>query len=587
MGWQPDARYPGYFVNEHGQFATAQQLYPPAAPAPQQQQLPPAQYAPQPQQAFGPGQAGYPPQQQYGASPAPYAQPGQASAPKPIPAFYEPTSNVLPQQGFSSKGEVLYIDFPKLANVNDTAVLMLRFLPAHTEADRFVTVYEHRLPIEFEAMAQQQPQQTPQQGRSGRAPRMHFYVVCPDFGDGPKGCRICGVRKPLQGASLDAFKNLVWSRKRIRHLALNVNDLGAHWQQVKDAQGAPVMVNGQPQWVLMPGVFSIGPEGYGSISEVQAMSAGPIDSLERGTLVQIMKRKTGVGTNEVSYRADRGQEFPLRGTQYESVLQNIYPLRERLVKYRSNEELTKFAEMISARLGGGQTAYGMPSMPSPGYGASPGMPSPGMPYGAPAPSYGAPQQPQGYGAPPQQAPQYGAPPQQAPAYGAPPQQQSYGPPPGQPQQQAPQTGPGWGPPGQQPAPQFAPQGQGGPPMSAPQQFMPPPAPAPMNPAQLPHAPAYQGQLPPAQAPGMHAVHIPQGQPQGGYGPPPPMGAPQGGPPPMQAPQGGPPGQPPQQQSLPYGAPPPMQQQVAPGTPPAMSPADLERMVTPSGGTINF
>lgn len=482
-----------------------------------------------------------------------------------MPNFVEPQSAALPQVNYGRGGDRIFIDFPQLTKAGETAQLILRFLPVMSDVDRFWTVMEHGLPIEVEALlyAQQNRRQSN---------RQRMYLLCNDFGDGPQGCGFCTFRRSLPDPAKEQLKNagLVWTRRRVRHLALNMSDPRSHWQQAKDANGQPVLNpnNGQPHWTMMPGEFAIGAEGYTSLTQVQAMVPTAIESRDRGRLISIMKTKTGAGQTEVSYRADPGQEFPLLGSQFEPVLHNLYSIRERAGRYKNAEEWGKIVEYLKHKLGVGQASYGMPSSGLP-TGYNPGMgytggPAPmGFPGGMPAP-----------GMPPGAMP------------GAPPA----------PSQYAPMGVPG----GMQgaPGPAFNPMG---PPMGAPMGGPPPqqsyqlPAPSAIPPQQLPQVPhgATPQYLPPLQAPGMHALpgfaaqqippHMqPQGAPpQQGYAAPPNPGQPPMGAPPAGPPQGY--AQPQYGQQVPQGAPAPQQ----PAGPPPMSPQELERAVGPSGGSIPF
>lgn len=577
MGWTPSQTHPGYYVNEHGQAATAQQLAQHGIPVPQAQ---PAGYPPNhgygqpyPAQAAAP----FPPQAQQGYYPQPTPQQPAQALPqqRQMPNFVEPQSTALPQTGYARQGgDRLFVDFPKLEQAGQSATLLLRFLPVTDDRDRFFTVMEHGLPLEIEAILH--PQQQRRQSNKRR-----YNVLCADFGDGPKGCAVCAFRRTLQEPYLSQLKNLLWGGKRIRHLVINLSDPRMHWVQAKDANGQPVLNpdNGQPHWIMVPGEFSIGSEGYTSLTQVQAMVPAPIESRDRGRVIQIMKTKTGAGQNEVSYRADPGQEMPLMGTHYEPILHNLYSIRERIAKYPTPDAAAKITEFLKHKLGMGGASYGMPSPgmpmgfnPGMGYTSAPGGPAPmGFPGGAPNPGVAP-------GMPPMGSPM-GAP--QGMPYGAP--------------QGGPPASPGY-------MPMGVPGGMPpmGPPVGAPVQFQQPPAPGPLSPQQLPQAPqgAFPGQLPPMQAPGMHAIGFAPGQP--------PQGAPQ-----QQAPQGPPQGQfqaPPfpqlgAPQGVPQGAPqqhqqPPMGQQPLPfqgqapqqqGAPqqPTMSPQELERAVTPAGGSIPF
>jgi len=208
--------------------------------------------------------------------------------------------------------DTLYLDFPEVKQVNTSADLYLRLLPAAKGAadpNPHVGIARHRLSADLDPET--------------RGNQQWIYPECFNVRGGPGECPIDAVLWDLKATEdEDAVKWADGANARAKYLiaAIDLKDPQRHFRQVIH-NGSPVFdpATGQPMWEIVPGVVTIGRELFKTLTTQNGLfakrshgasaSASPpqpgasIFHPDFGINVYLVKKKTGPADMNVEYDA--------------------------------------------------------------------------------------------------------------------------------------------------------------------------------------------------------------------------------------------------------------------------------------------
>lgn len=408
-GWFPHPQDPAWAYTAGGEMKLIAELVgaPPAPPAPPQAAS--AQYqqpAPQAQ-----------PQD------APWGEADMGAMDEDLAAAKQAAAN----RGGRNKEDEIYIDFPELPKPRSKGQkthVFTRLLPPWERGrpKPYIRVHMLWIPAEF----------WPEQYDKQALPVVSYETKHSKVDPGPDPIQQALNEIKAAGPTDEVANKIRRMRAtRIYWQGYDVENVNRHWMQVKDENGNPVIdAQGQYQYVLQPGVVTMGNKLHAKVLENQNEYKTSITSVERGRPIKLVKTVTGPEPMNIDYDCFLYDPEPIP-EQMRPMLYNLIDLEARYVRYKPRNLMEQCAAMIARKLGGKgpseqvpvqvqrpapaqppQQPAQPPQQPAP-QAAPPGYPQQGPPQAPPAPPQAVPQ-PQYQAQPPGPPPAPPAPPQGAP-----------------------------------------------------------------------------------------------------------------------------------------------------------------------------
>lgn len=266
--------------------------------------------------------------------------------------------------------KTLIIDFPDLPKpVNSESQLIARLLPPWQSGERYAWAKTVRFRLDASLLPK------PPEGRST------VYVDSWDATGGPGDCPIAKAIEKLANSGNEEAQKVAKrfkARARVYWQGLDLNDPQKHFQQKKDANGTPLLdANGQPVWIVVPGVIPMGNKLHRRILSF-IKEKGDCTHPDHGYPMKLKRIRTGRGDMDIDYDAMDMEKGPIDPSM-RGVLANLRDLQKQMLWFRDAEEQHAIAQNILSKYMPATAGY--VSNPAGALAPPPSPPSNGLPPG--------------------------------------------------------------------------------------------------------------------------------------------------------------------------------------------------------------